>query len=50
MISVDRIEQGKKFSALEEFVEDTGIPVHAIANIKEIFEYLKIENRRKDLC
>lgn len=44
VIAVDRQERGKRLSAIEEFSEDYGIPVHSITTIKEIFEHLKGRN------
>ncbi|VVC04248.1 Orotate phosphoribosyltransferase [Candidatus Bilamarchaeum dharawalense] len=41
VIAVDRMEIGRKESALAEFTEDTGVPVHAIENISNIFNHLK---------
>lgn len=41
VIAVDRMEIGKRESALIEFTEETGVPVHAIENISNIFNYLK---------
>ena len=41
VIAVDRMERGTKKNALEEFEEKTGVPVYAIENIKNIFNYLK---------
>ena len=41
VIAVDRMEIGKRKSALDEFAESSGIPVHAIENIHNIFTYLK---------
>lgn len=41
VIAVDRMERGRKDSAIAEFQEQTGIPVHAIENIKDIFDHLK---------
>ncbi len=40
VIAVDRQEKAQKLSAVEEFTEQTGIPVYALVTIKEIFEYL----------
>jgi orotate phosphoribosyltransferase len=44
VIAVDRMERSKTKTAIEEFTESTGIPVHSIENIKNVFEYLK-ENK-----
>lgn len=41
VIAVDRMERGTKGSALAEFSAQTGIPVHAIENIGNIFSHLK---------
>ncbi|MBU0532943.1 orotate phosphoribosyltransferase [Candidatus Micrarchaeota archaeon] len=41
VIAVDRMEIGKKNSAIEEFSELSGINVFAIENIDNIFNYLK---------
>jgi orotate phosphoribosyltransferase len=41
VIAVDRQERGVKSAALAEFTEKTGIDVHAIENIDNIFKYLK---------
>jgi len=41
VIAVDRMERGIKGSALTEFSEQAGVPVHAIENIDNIFNYLK---------
>jgi orotate phosphoribosyltransferase len=41
VIAVDRMEIGKKESALLEFTEETGVQVHAIENISNIFNHLK---------
>lgn len=41
VIAVDRMERGRRDSALKEFSDKMGVPVHAIENIKNIFEYLK---------
>ena len=41
VIAVDRMEVGKRKSALDEFAESSGVPVHAIENIHNIFTYLK---------
>jgi len=44
VIAVDRQERGRKLSAIEEFTEDYGIPVHSITTIKDIFEHLNGKN------
>lgn len=41
VVAVDRMEMGRSDSALAEFTEDTGIPVHSIENIGNIFSYLR---------
>ncbi len=41
IIAVDRVEKVTSKTAVEEFTEQTGIPVHSIENIKNIFEHLK---------
>jgi orotate phosphoribosyltransferase len=41
VIAVDRMEAGVRKSALEEFSEQSGVPVHAIERVSNIFEYLK---------
>lgn len=41
VIAVDRMEVGRRGSALDEFRDQTGIPVHAIENIHNIFTHLK---------
>lgn len=41
VIAVDREEIGIRKNAIVEFSEKTGIPVHSIVKISEIFEYLK---------
>lgn len=41
VIAVDRMELGVKGSALAEFTEQTGVPVHAIEDISSIFSHLK---------
>ncbi len=41
VIAVDRMERGLRASALEEFTEQTGVPVHAIESIQGIFTHLK---------
>lgn len=40
VIAVDRMEIGKRESALSEFTKETSVPVHAIENISNIFNYL----------
>lgn len=40
IIAVDREEIGKRKSAVTEFTEETGIPVHSIVKISEVFEHL----------
>jgi len=46
VIAVDRDEIGKRKSALEEFTDETGVPVHSIINIHMSFNHLK--NRAVD--
>ena len=41
VIAVDRMERGFKLTALEEFQQSTGIPVHTIETIDNIFAHLK---------
>jgi orotate phosphoribosyltransferase len=41
IIAVDRVEKANTKTAIDEFTEQTGIPVHSIENIKNIFEHLK---------
>lgn len=41
VIAVDRMEIAKQKTAVEEFSESAGIPVHTIENISNIFTYLK---------
>lgn len=41
VIAVDRMERGVRNSALSEFSEQAGIPVHAIESIENIFSHLK---------
>jgi orotate phosphoribosyltransferase len=41
VIAVDRMEIGKKKGALEEFTEETGVPVKAVVDINMIFNHLK---------
>lgn len=40
VIAVDRMEIGRKASAMTEFTEETGVPVHAITDISSVFSYL----------
>jgi orotate phosphoribosyltransferase len=44
VIAVDRMERGVKQSALVEFTEKTGIPVHPIIDINMVFIHLKGRN------
>ncbi|MDO8553956.1 MAG: orotate phosphoribosyltransferase [Candidatus Micrarchaeota archaeon] len=44
IIAVDRQEKRIKLNATEEFTEKTGIPVHSITTIKEIFDHLLNRN------
>jgi orotate phosphoribosyltransferase len=46
IIAVDRQERARKMSAVEEFTEETRIPVHSLTNVSDIFEHLK--NREID--
>jgi orotate phosphoribosyltransferase len=46
VVAVDRMEINRRKSAIEEFTEDTGVPVHAITDIKSVFHYL--HNREID--
>jgi len=46
VISVDRQELARKKSAVAEFTEETGIPVHSLTNVKDIFSHL--HNREID--
>ncbi len=41
VIAVDRMEIGRKAAAITEFTEETGVPVHAITTIHDIFTHLK---------
>ncbi len=41
VIAVDRQEKGIKKNAIEEFTEQTGVPVHSVTTITEVFEHLK---------
>ncbi len=41
VIAVDRQERGMRLNAIEEFTNGTGIPVHSITTISDIFEHLK---------
>lgn len=41
VIAVDREEVGVRRSAIEEFSENTGIAVHSIVKISEIFDHLR---------
>ncbi len=41
VIAVDRQEIGKRRSAVEEFTEETGVPVHPIIDIHMAFNHLK---------
>lgn len=45
-IAVDREEKGKEKNAIKEFEEQTGVKVHAIEKISNIFKYL--HNREID--
>lgn len=46
VIAVDRQEKGMRLGAIEEFTNKTGIPVHSVTNIKDVFDHLK--NRSVD--
>jgi orotate phosphoribosyltransferase len=46
IISVDRQELAQRKSAVEEFTDETGIPVHSLTNVKDIFAHL--HNREID--
>ncbi|MEW6722320.1 MAG: orotate phosphoribosyltransferase [Candidatus Micrarchaeota archaeon] len=41
VIAVDRMEVGKKKSAIDEFSEQSGVPVRAITTIHDVFTHLK---------
>lgn len=41
VIAVDRMEVGRTASAIAEFTESAGIPVHSITDIHSIFTHLK---------
>jgi orotate phosphoribosyltransferase len=41
VIAVDRMEIGRRAAAISEFTEETGVPVHAITTIHDIFTHLK---------
>lgn len=41
VIAVDRKEIGQQKSALEEFAEETGVPVYSIIDINMVFNHLK---------
>ena len=41
VVAVDREEKGKEGSAVEEFTEEAGVPVHSIATVSEMMAYLK---------
>jgi orotate phosphoribosyltransferase len=41
VIAVDRMERGLRASAISEFTEQTGVPVHAITTIDDIFNHLR---------
>ena len=44
VIAVDRQEKGVKARAIDEFTEKTGIPVHSVTNIADVFAHLKNRN------
>ncbi|MBN2478469.1 orotate phosphoribosyltransferase [Candidatus Micrarchaeota archaeon] len=41
IIAVDRQERGAGKNSIEEFTEQTGVKVHSVTNITDVFEYLK---------
>ncbi len=41
VIAVDRMERGLRSGAVQEFTEQTGVPVHPIESINNIFTHLK---------
>lgn len=41
VIAVDRKEKVHRMTAVEEFTEDTGIPVHSLTDVDKVFEHLK---------
>lgn len=41
VIAVDRLERGLKFTATQEFTEQTGVEVYSITTITDVFEHLK---------
>ncbi len=40
VVAVDRMEINRRRSAIDEFVEETGVEVHAITDIKSVFQHL----------
>ncbi len=44
VIAVDRQEKGIRLNAIEEFTEKTGIQVHSVTTIKEVFDHLLNRN------
>ncbi len=44
VIAVDRMEHGIRLNAIEEFTDKTGIAVHAVTKVKDVFDYLKNRN------
>lgn len=41
IIAVDRQEKARRKSAVEEFTEETGVPIHSLTTISDIFGHLK---------
>ncbi|MBS3068120.1 orotate phosphoribosyltransferase [Candidatus Micrarchaeota archaeon] len=41
VIAVDRQEKGVRLGAIEEFTNKTGVPVHSVTTIKDVFDHLK---------
>lgn len=46
VIAVDRQERAIKKSAVAEFTDQTGVPVHSLTNVNDVFEHLR--NREID--
>ena len=40
VIAVDRQERGVKLNAIQEFVDSTGVSVHSVTTISEVFQHL----------
>jgi len=40
VVAVDRMEIGRRRSAIEEFTEETDVPVYSITDIKSVFQHL----------